>query len=85
MPLYEKYGVDLVLQRHDHIYSPSFNLRGGKPAPFGTRGIAYTISVSGPKNLRLTAYTLDGAIVAQIRAEEVDCPQRRSAHTELRA
>ena len=40
LPLYDKYGVDLVLQGHDHLYARSQKLAGGKvvaadaPEPF---------------------------------------------------
>ena len=30
LPLYDKYGVDLVLQGHDHLYARSQKLAGGK-------------------------------------------------------
>lgn len=50
-PLYEKYGVDLVLQGHDHSYGRGHNLQ------FGTsrkdRGPIYVVSVSGPKMYNL--------------------------------
>mgnify|MGYP001382734107 FL=1 len=44
---YEKYGVDLVLQGHDHTYgrghSPAYSKKGGDKGP------TYVVSVSGPK------------------------------------
>lgn len=48
-PLFEEYGVDLVLQGHDHTYG-----RGGENIPTGTKkqsidGPVYVVSVSGPK------------------------------------
>ncbi|OPZ20792.1 MAG: Alkaline phosphatase precursor [candidate division BRC1 bacterium ADurb.BinA364] len=48
-PLYDKHGVDLVLQGHDHTYSRTYKLRGGKAAAPGEPGTVYAISVSGPK------------------------------------
>ncbi len=46
-PLYEEFGVDLVLQGHDHTYGRGHNLG------FGTSnkkdGPVYVVSVSGPK------------------------------------
>jgi hypothetical protein len=36
VPLYEKYGVDLVLQGHDHLYLRSKPLRGGHEDRQGT-------------------------------------------------
>lgn len=45
LPLFEEYGVDLVLQGHDHLYS-----RGHGPDSLQTADIpVYTISVAGPK------------------------------------
>ena len=49
VPLYDRYGADLVLQGHDHTYARTFPLRGGKPVEEGEPGTIYTISVSGPK------------------------------------
>ena len=49
LPTYEKYGVDLVLQGHDHMYARSKKLAGGKPVAADEPGIVYMISVSGPK------------------------------------
>ncbi len=47
-PLYEEYGVDLVLQGHDHTYGRGHNLNyGGRK--FGDLGPTYVVSVSGPK------------------------------------
>jgi len=50
-PLYEKYGVDLVLQGHDHAYGRGHNMQ------FGTnryeKGPVYVVSVSGPKMYHL--------------------------------
>jgi len=48
-PIFDKYGVDLVLQGHDHTYA-----RGGNNLPKGTMvldstGPVYVVSVSGPK------------------------------------
>jgi hypothetical protein len=48
-PLFDKYGVDIVLQGHDHTYA-----RGGNNLPQGatvidSTGPVYVVSVSGPK------------------------------------
>lgn len=48
-PLYEKYGVDLVLLGHDHLYSRSHKVAQGQVVDPGAPGIIYAISVSGPK------------------------------------
>ena len=51
-PLLEKYGVDLVLQGHDHTYARS-GLGGPVNVPEGMRhkssNTVYVVSVSGPK------------------------------------
>jgi predicted phosphodiesterase len=46
-PLLDRYGVDLVLQGHDHVYA-----RGKDPALARTTPV-YVVSVSGPKMYRL--------------------------------
>jgi len=48
-PLYDKYGVDLVMQGHDHLYARSQKLAGGKIVAADAPGTVYLISVSGPK------------------------------------
>jgi Purple acid Phosphatase, N-terminal domain/Calcineurin-like phosphoesterase len=48
-PVYEKYGVDLVLQGHDHIYARSHKVAGGKVVDPSAPGVIYATSVSGPK------------------------------------
>jgi hypothetical protein len=53
-PLYEKYGVDLVLQGHDHAYGRSFKLRSGRPVSSAESGTVYVVSVSGSQMYRLT-------------------------------
>ncbi len=49
VPLYDQYGVDLVLQGHDHTYARTYPLRGGKRVGKNGHGTVYVISVSGPK------------------------------------
>lgn len=49
LPLFNKYGVDIVLQGHDHTYA-----RGGNNLPAGSMivdssGPVFVVSVSGPK------------------------------------
>lgn len=46
-PLYEQYGVDLVLQGHDHSYGRGRNLQVGQTQR--SEGPVYVVSVSGPK------------------------------------
>lgn len=47
-PIYKKYGVDLVLQGHDHTYGRGLNMPLGKSRKFPD-GPIYVVSVSGPK------------------------------------
>jgi len=49
LPIFDHYGVDLVLQGHDHCYSRSYKLRAGKVVAKKSRGTVYVVSVSGPK------------------------------------
>ena len=48
-PLYEKYGVDLVLQGHDHHYSRTHKISRDRIGDPAQPGVIYAISVSGPK------------------------------------
>ncbi len=54
-PLFDRYGVDLVLQGHDHNYGRGQNLpkRPNETTPGG--GTMYIVSVSGPKMYDLTS------------------------------
>lgn len=53
-PLYEKYGVDLVLQGHDHTYGRGYNLAFGENQKDPKdKGPIYVVSVSGPKMYNL--------------------------------
>ena len=47
-PIYDKYGVDLVMTGHDHTYARS-NLVAGANTQEGPAGTVYVVSVSGPK------------------------------------
>ena len=49
LPLYDKYHVDLVLQGHDHVYTRTPKLEGGKVVDPGAPGTVYVTSVSGPR------------------------------------
>lgn len=61
-PLYDKYGVDLVLQGHDHSYGRTAPLLGDINEPVGMKvasdngGPVYVVSVSGPKQYVLKDY-----------------------------
>lgn len=49
-PIYEAFGVDLVLQGHDHTYARGdFHGLGGESKAPDARGPVYVVSVSGPK------------------------------------
>jgi hypothetical protein len=72
-PLYEKFGVDLVLQGHDHVYARSHKVAGGAVVAPSARGVIYAISVSGPKmyemedaNRGLMAATLERRQLFQV-------------------
>ncbi len=47
-PLFDKYGVDLALQGHDHVYGRK-NESNGTQAIEQSGGTVYVVSVSGPK------------------------------------
>lgn len=49
MPLFEKYGVNLVLQGHDHAYTRTYPLKQGEIVKKAKDGVSYVISVSGQK------------------------------------
>jgi len=52
-PIFDKYGVDLVLQGHDHCYGRSGLLRNdailANGEEYDRKGSVYVVSVSGPK------------------------------------
>lgn len=48
-PIYERYGVDLVLQGHDHAYARTPKIAGDSIVNPSSPGVVYAISVSGPK------------------------------------
>lgn len=48
-PLFDKYGVDLVLTGHDHTYARSKKIFEGKIVSDDAQGTVYIVSVSGPK------------------------------------
>lgn len=49
MPMFDKYGVDLVLTGHDHTYARSKKIFNGKSVDDDAKGTVYIVSVSGPK------------------------------------
>lgn len=48
-PIFDKYGVDLVLQGHDHRYGRTPKLRDHAPVAPDQPGTIYAVSVSGSK------------------------------------
>jgi len=48
-PIFDKYGVDLVFQGHDHGYLRTYPMRGGRPLQPTERGTIYLITVAGTK------------------------------------
>lgn len=48
-PLYQRYGVDLVLQGHDHVYGRGANVPEGATLVDNEVGTVYVVSVAGPK------------------------------------
>lgn len=58
-PLYDRYGVDLVLQGHDHAYGRGANLSEGTTRQDGGGGSGpmYVVSVAGPKMYELAEGT----------------------------
>jgi hypothetical protein len=65
LPVFEKYGVDLVLQGHDHSYGRG-NMAEGTTTQTGTS--IYVVSVSGPKMYEANDlnWTSNGAIAKKI-------------------
>lgn len=64
-PLFEKYGVDLVLQGHDHSYGRG-NVATARKSAAVHNGVVYVVSVSGGKMYELnggTNWTGNGAEV----------------------
>lgn len=53
-PLFDAYGVDLVLQGHDHTYGRGTNKAIGANTRADGVGPVYVVSVSGPKMYKLT-------------------------------
>jgi hypothetical protein len=48
-PLYQKHGVDMVLQGHDHTYGRGTNVPEGAMLIDDEVGTVYVVSVAGPK------------------------------------
>ncbi len=48
-PIYDRHGVDMVLQGHDHTYGRGANLAEGTNLLDNLEGPVYVVSVAGPK------------------------------------
>lgn len=68
-PVFDKHGVDLVLQGHDHTYARS-GLLAGEGAEPGKSGTVYVVSVGGPK-----MYKLDGRDWMKRAAQDIQLIQ----------
>lgn len=53
-PVFEQYGVHLVLQGHDHTYGRGQNLATGASGQPNEQGPMYVVSVAGPKMYRIS-------------------------------
>ena len=49
MPIYQRHGVDMVLQGHDHTYGRGTNIPQGAMMVDQSVGTVYVVSVAGPK------------------------------------
>jgi hypothetical protein len=49
MPLFDKYGLDLALQGHDHAYLRTYPMRDGRRAAPSEKGVVYAMAVAGDK------------------------------------
>ncbi len=48
-PIFDRHGVDLALQGHDHAYLRTHPLRAGRPVSSPAEGTTYVVAVSGEK------------------------------------
>ena len=48
-PLFDRYGVDLVLNGHDHVYTRTKKMRGGQAVEGDEEGVTYIVANSGEK------------------------------------
>lgn len=48
-PIFDRYGVDLALQGHDHAYLRTHPMRANQPVADPSQGTTYVVSVSGTK------------------------------------
>ena len=85
LPIFERYGVDLVLQGHDHSYARG-NVVAGSTTQSGN-GTMYVVSVSGPKMYEAddSNWVENGAVQRKMLTEHAALPgdQRRRRHADL--
>lgn len=67
-PVFERHGVDLVLQGHDHVYGRGQNLMTGASGQTEPDGPVYLVSVAGPK-MNLVSQASDQAL--EVTGEDV--------------
>ncbi len=48
-PLFDRYGVDMALEGHDHAYMRTYPMKDGKRADVPGEGTVHVVSVSGTK------------------------------------
>lgn len=58
-PIYEEYGVHLVLQGHDHTYGRGQNVATGASGQPTEAGPMYVVSVAGPKMYRISDQAME--------------------------
>ena len=49
LPIFDRHGVDIAFQGHDHAYMRTHPLRGGEQVKDGEHGTIYLVAVSGTK------------------------------------
>ncbi len=49
LPIFDRHGVDIAFQGHDHAYMRTRPLRNGEPVADGEQGTIYLVAVSGTK------------------------------------
>lgn len=77
VPLFDKYGVDLMLSGHDHSYMRSIPLNAGKPASPGQTGTTYVVATGCEKfydfeSLPVAAKQFTGSTTYQLISIKLD-------------
>jgi uncharacterized protein (TIGR03437 family) len=84
VPILEKYGVQLVLNGHEHTYQRTYELLGGQVVAPNSGGIVYITSGGGgaipyytaPNNLIAESIGLNNYIHAEVCADEITVKAR---------